>query len=154
MKEIIDSHQLVKDLEGIRLLPNLEGLQGFISSLPYQDRYVFILKLNQTLISIILLQKHVKKCMWMLMAVHLRYEFPIEIGWSQIVQLDGHLKDEWMWNKMKRECVFVLVDDEFKVTLRKIKEEVQNISMQLQTQIDTRPYDRLIEKVKRSRPYK
>lgn len=151
MKETIDPRQLEKDLESVRLLPNLEGIHGFISSLPYQDKYVFILKLNQALVSTILLRKHVKKCMWMLMNVHSRHGFPVEIGWSQVAELDEYLKEEWMWNEMKRQCAFVLVDDEFNVTLRKIKEEVQSISMHLQTHVDTKPYDRLIEKIKRYR---
>eukprot|EP00866_Antonospora_locustae_P002194 jgi/Antlo1/2194/971 len=149
MKETIDPHQLEKDLESVCHLPNLESIHGFIGSLPYQDKYVFILKLNQALISLILLQKHTRKCMWMLMDVHSHHGFPIEIGWSQVAQLDDYLKDEWMWNEMKRKCAFILVDDEFKETLRKIKEEVQNISIQLQTQVEIKPYDRLIEKIKR-----
>ncbi|KAL0265828.1 UNVERIFIED_CONTAM: hypothetical protein PYX00_011545 [Menopon gallinae] len=132
MQEPVDLHQLECDLEGVRLLPNLERVHKFICSLPYQDKYVFISSLNQALVSVMLLQKHTKKCMWMLLDVYSRHGFPVEIGWSQVVLLDRCLREEWMWNEMKRLCAFVLVDDGFKGVVKKVRAEVQEIKRQLQ----------------------
>lgn len=137
------------DLKSAVRLPNLACLHAFIDALTYQDACAFVQSLNWGLLHFISASKYVRTCLWMAMQVHSRHGFLIEIGCLDFVAIDKALKNDWMWIGMKRACAFLFVDDEYKESIVRIKQEVRKIRNRWSKVLDTSDYDSLMQQIAR-----